>query len=815
MKSLPQDLRYAVRALRRSPAFTAVALATLALGIGANTAIFSVVNAVLLEPLPFADSGRLVAFYQTLPAKGVTTAGVSFPNYSDFAGRSRSFEQLGAIRMHDYTLTDAGEPALVVGGTVTGNVFAMLRTRPLLGRGLAASDEAPDASPVAVLSEKLWREHFGADPAAVGRTVRLDGRVFTVVGVMPAAFHSPPDKPPAELWASLVQDPVFGDLRQKRGGHYLTVVGRLRPDVSIGAAEAELATIARGLAGQYPKDNESWGVRLLPLAESLVAGVRTALWVLLGAVSLVFLIACVNVANLMLVRSSGRSRELAVRTALGAGRGRLARQLLTEALVLGLTGGALGVALALAGMKALRAWLPADLPRVSEVAIDGRVLLFSLLASLAATLVFGVGPALGAGRANLSAALREGSAGAGESGKRRRLRSLLIAGETAFSFVLLVGAALLIRSFLRLQEVPPGFRPDGVLTAGMSLPRAQYAKPEQWRGFYGSLVERLRSEPGVEGAAAALPLPLTGGGLNFAFTIEGRASQGQGQGEGANDNTANYTSATTDYFRVMGVPLAAGRTFDERDAPGAPRVCVVSSAFAHRYFPGEDPLGKRLVFGFQEPVAREIVGVVGDVKRDGLALPSQPEMYVPFVQEPWWAAYAVVRTSRGDPARLSSAMRADVQALDPTLPIENVAPMRSFIDDSVAQPRFRTTLLGLFGAAALLLAVLGIYGVISYSVGRRTREVGIRLALGAAPADVLRMVLAEGLALVGLGLVLGLAGAFLATRALSSLLFEVSRLDAGSWVGVAALLLLAGLAASWLPARRATRVDPVTALRAE
>ena len=811
MKNLSQDLRYAVRALRRSPAFTAVALATLALGIGANTAIFSVVNAVLLEPLPFPDSGRLVAFYQTLPARGVTTAGVSFPNYSDFASRSRSFEQLGAIRMHDYTLTGNGEPSLVVGGTVTGNVFAMLRTRPLLGRGLAASDEAPDAPPVAVLSERLWRERFGGDPAAVGRTVRLDERVFTIVGVMPAAFHSPPDKPPAELWASLVQDPVFGDLRQKRGGHYLTVVGRLRPDVSIGAAEAELATIAGGLARQYPKENQNWGVRLLPLAESLVAGVRTALWVLLGAVSLVFLIACVNVANLMLVRSSGRSRELAVRTALGAGRGRIARQLLTEALVLGLTGGALGVALALAGMKALRAWLPADLPRASEVAIDARVLFFSLLASLAATLVFGVGPALAAGRANLSAALREGSAGTGESGKRRRLRSLLIAGETAFSFVLLVGAALLIRSFLRLQEVPLGFRPDGVLTAGMSLPRAQYAKPEQWRGFYGSLVERLRSEPGVESAAAALPLPLAGGGLNFAFTIEGRAEESAG----ANDKTANYTSATTDYFRVMGVPVAAGRTFDERDAPGAPQVCVVSSAFAHRYFPGEDPIGKRLVFGFQEPVAREIVGVVGDVKRDGLALPSQPEMYVPFAQDPWWAAYAVVRTSGGDPARLSSAMRADVQAVDPTLPIESVAPMRSFIDDSVAQPRFRTTLLGLFGAAALLLAVLGIYGVISYSVGRRTREVGIRLALGAAPADVLRMVLAEGLAVVGLGLALGLVGAFLATRSLSSLLFEVSRLDAGSWAGVAALLLLAGLAASWLPARRATRVDPVSALRAE
>jgi putative ABC transport system permease protein len=805
---LLQDLRYAVRALRKSPAFTAVALATLALGIGANTAIFSVVNAVLLKPLAFPEPGRLVAFNQTLPSKGIPASGVSYPNFVDFASRSRSFEQLAAVRMHDFTLTGRGEPALVVAGTATGSFFPMLRAAPLLGRALGASDEAPDAPPVAVLSESLWRERFGADPAAVGKTVRLDERVFTVVGVMPRSFRSPPDRPPAQLWTPLVQDPVFKDLRERRKGHYLTVVGRLRPGVALPTADAEVSTIARALSRQYPKENEGWGAQVVPLAESLVAGVRTALWVLLGAVVLVFLIACVNVANLMLVRSSARARELAVRTALGAGRGRLARQLLTESLVLGLAGGALGVSLALAAMRALRAWLPADLPRVTEVGIDGRVLLFSFLASLAATVVFGAGPALAAGRTNLSAALREGSAGAGESGRRRRLRGLLIAGETAFSFVLLVGAALLIRSFVKLQEVPLGFRPSGVLTAGMSLPRAQYTEPAQWRTFYTSLVDRLEAEPGVEGAAAALPLPLTGGGLNFSFSIEGRGD------EGSFDRSANYTAATPQYFRVLGVPLVSGRAFTDRDSADSPRICVISAAFARRYFPGEDPVGRRLVFGFQEPVGREIVGVVGDVKRDGLALPSQPEMYVPFAQEPWWAAYALVRTS-GDPARLSSAVRADVKALDPGLPLEDVAPMRQFVEESVAQPRFRTTLLGLFGAAALLLAVLGIYGVISYSVGRRTREVGIRLALGAAPADVRRMVLSEGLGLVGAGLALGLAGAFLATRSLSSLLFEVSPLDASSYGGVAALLLLAGLAASWLPARRATRVDPVSALRAE
>ena len=374
-----------------------------------------------------------------------------------------------------------------------------------------------------------------------------------------------------------------------------------------------------------------------------------------------------------------------------------------------------------------------------------------------------------------------------------------------------MGAALLIRSFLRLQQVPLGFSPEGVLTAGMSLPRTQYDKPQQWIGFYSSLVSRLQSEPGVEAAAAALPLPLAGAGLNFAFSIEGRA-----EGAAGSERTANYTAATPDYFRVLGVPIVSGRPFTERDGEGAPRVCAVSSAFAHRFLPGEDPLGKRLVFGFKEPVAREIVGVVGDVQRDGLAVPSRPEMYVPFLQEPWWAAYAVVRTSGGgDPLRLSSAMRADVKALDPSLPIEAISPMGQFVDDSVAQPRFRTTLFGVFGAAALLLAVLGIYGVISSSVGRRTREVGIRMALGAGRGDVLRMVLGEGLVLVGAGLAAGLGGAIVSTRYLTSLLFEVDRLDAGSYLAVALLLLAAGFAACWIPAHRATRVDPVCALRSE
>src|SRR5262245_8072338 len=447
MASLIQDLRFAARTLRKNPGFTAIVLATVALGVGANTAIFSVVNAVLLRPLPYAEPGRLVAVYQTLPREGVRNNGVSFLNYADWAEQTRSFETLAAIRMHDFTLTGQGDPLLVVAGTLTSNAFPMLGSRPILGRGLVPSDDAADAPPVAVLSEKLWRDRFGSDIGVACKVVQLDQRPFTVVGVMPAIFKTPPGAPPAELWTPLSKDPVFEDLRQKRGGHYLTIVGRLKDGVSMDAAHAELATIAQGLARQFPKENEGWGVRLVPLSESLVSGVRTALLLLLGAVGLVFLIACANVANLLLARASGRSREFAIRTALGAGRSTLARQSLTECLLLGLAGGALGVALAYAAIGALRAWLPADLPRVGEIGIDGTVLAFSLVASLVAAVVFGLAPAVQSSGAGVAGALKEGAAGTGESRGKKRLRGVIVIAETAFAFMLLVGAGLLARSF--------------------------------------------------------------------------------------------------------------------------------------------------------------------------------------------------------------------------------------------------------------------------------------------------------------------------------------------------------------------------------
>jgi predicted permease len=804
-----QDLRFGARSLGRSPGFTAVALATLALGIGANTAIFSVVEAVLLRPLPFPAEDRLVVVVQTLPSRGMRGLGASYLNYADWQSRARSFEHLAAIRMHDYTLTGHGEPDLVTAGTVTSNLFRVLEAKPLLGRTLTAIDDDPASPSVTVLGEKLWRSRFGANPVIVGQSILLDQRPVTVVGVMPASFTTPPETPTVELWLTLAHDPVIADLRAKRGGHYLRIVGKLRPGVDIGAAQAELATIQSGLVREHPEENEGWGVAIEPLAENLVSGSRTALLVLLGAVSLVFAIACANVANLLLARASARSREVAIRTALGASRSRLLRQFLTEGFVLAAAGGILGVALAFAALRGLVAWLPSDLPRAGEIRIDGTVLLFALGASLLAAMVFGLAPALQASGASLSGALKEGSAGAGEGGRRRRLRSVLVVAETALSFVLLIGAGLLTRSFLRLQDVPLGFRPSGVLTAGFSLPRNQYTKPDEWAAFYGRLVERLKSQPGVEGVAAALPLPLTGSGLNFAFTIEGRAAEGPGT-----DLTANYTAVTSDYFQVLGIPVLRGRLPGESDAATAPKVCAISETFAKHYFPGEDPIGRRLAFGFTEKIPRTIVGVVGDVKRDARGIASRPEIYVPFEQEPWWAAYLAVR-AEGDPSVLAGAVRREVAALDPSLPIEDIAPMTRIVSGSVEEPRFRTTLLSLFGATALVLAVIGLYGLIAYDVGRRSREIGIRLALGAGRRDVLRLVLRQGLGLTAVGVGAGLVGSAFFTRYVASLLFETRPLDPATYAVVVAVLLGAGVLACWIPARRALAIDPMRVLRSE
>jgi predicted permease len=807
---LGNDLRHGLRMLAKSPGFTAVAILTLALGIGANTAIFSVVNAVLLRPLPFVHPEQLVQIFQTLPEQGVTDAGVSYPNFTDWSQQSKGFEEIAALRQKTFALTGNGEPSYVDGATVTSSLFPLLGVQPIFGRTFLPADDQADASPVVVLGEGLWRRQFGADPALVGKTILLDKQSFTVVGILPASFRFPFQNPPAQVWIPLLEDLDFKDLFQKRAGHYLnTVVGRLKPGISFERGTAELVTVANRLALTYPDANRGWGVRLVPLQRQLVGDVRIALWALLGAVGLVLLIACANVASVLLARTVVRAREMSIRTALGASRGRLIRQLLTESVVLGGAGGVVGLLVAYWGVRSLAALIPNDIPRIHEFRVDAWVLGFTLLVSLLASFVFGLTPALHSASTDLHEALKEGGRGTGESRKSKNARRVLVAAEVALAVVLLIGAGLLLRSFARLQQVNPGFEPENVLIATLSLPQSQYSKPEHWTAFYDQLLDRLKSQPGVLNAAAALPLPPTGSGFSLGFQIKGQPPQRAG-----GDYSADYSAISPDYFQTMQIPILRGRFFTVRDTAAAPKVCAISEAFARRYFPNDDPLGKQLIFGYREQVPRQIVAVVGNVKQTSLTAPGGPEMYVPYSQNAWWAMGLVVRTT-GDPAAFSTVLREVVGGLDKDLPIADIQPLTQVFHESMAPPRFRTLLLAIFGATALLLATAGIYGVISYDVGQRTHEIGIRMALGAQRSDVLRLGLAEGISPALVGLCVGLAAAWFATRLLSSLLFEVDANDLTTFAAAAVLLAAVAFLACYIPARRAVRIDPMVALRYE
>jgi predicted permease len=808
LEVLLQDLRFGLRALRKNPGFSAVALLTLALGIGANTAIFSVVNAVLLKPLPFPDPRRIVAMYQTAPQIGVTKNGVSYLNLADWQTQSHSFEAMGGFHLSALTLTGSGDSEIIPSATVTSSVFSVLGVRPIAGRLLLPADDEPAAAPVVLMSERLWRRRFGAAPDLVGRTVTLDKRAFTVAGILPAAFQFPFQLPPGDLWIPLRQDPLFTELLPRRGGHYLSAIARLKRGVTLRQAEAELAAIQARLDEQYPVENAGWGSRLAPLHQEVVGDVQLSLLVLLGAVALVLLIACANVASLLLARATSRSRELAVRAALGAGRKRIVRQLLTESLLLGVIGGALGAAAAWWIVKGLASALPSDLPRIHAIQVDQPVLAFTLALSLLVSLLFGLAPALHVTSSSLLEGLKESARGTSEGAKRLSLRSGFIAGEVALAVVLLTGAGLLLRSFLQLQDVFPGFRAEGLLTAAATLPQSQYAKPEDWARFYRRAVEGVKTLPGVTGAAVVVPLPMTSGRINIEFNIVG-VSQAPGE-----MISANYAAVSADYFEVLGIPLLRGRTFENRDDATAPKICVISEAFARRYFPSENPSGKRLVFGFPTPAEREIVGIVADVKQSGLDEPAEPEMYAPFEQSPMWEMNFAVRTA-GDPVTLTSAVREKIQEVDKDLPVVDMQPMTAYLHDSVAQPRFRTSLVGFFGAVALLLAAIGIYGVISYTVTQRATEIGIRIALGAQPAQVLRLIVFHGMKPVILGLAIGIACAFALTRLLESLLFGVTPSDPLTFVGVVVLLLAVSLSACCVPALRGIRVDPLVALRYE
>jgi putative ABC transport system permease protein len=804
-----QDTRYAFRMLRKNPGFTAVAVLTLALGIGANTAIFSVVYAVLLKPLPYANPDQLFNVFQAKPQEGVGGTGWSYANFAELREQNRVFSDMAGAQQHQLTLTGRGEPAVVNTSVVTPELFSLFGEKPLAGRAFFPEDGKAGAPPVVILSENLWRGTFGADPNILGSSINLDKRSFTIVGIMPAAFRFPLLTKSEQLWIPLVQDPLFGSWTERRGGHWLQVTGRVKPGVSMTQVQAELDAIAARFAKEFPAENDGWTIRMVPLQQMIVGKARSALLVLLGAVGLVLLIACANIANLLLTRATSRAREIAVRTTLGAGRTRIVRQLLSETAVLGLLGGVTGIALAYWGVQALNALLPENLPRMNAIRVDNFVLGFALLLSATASCAFGLAPALFAANSNLQSSLREGGGRSGESRSRRRARSFLAAGEIALAMVLLVGAGLLLRSFSKLMSVSPGFDAQHLVKADISLPRFQYSTPQQWAAFSDELLARIQAEPGLEDSAVAVPRPIVDGFINLGLDIVGNPASSASA-------SADYVSVSPDYFRVMGIPLLSGRLFDRRDILSSHRVTIISKTMARLYFPNQDPLGKQLRFSFppDSGAAREIVGIVGDVRDIALGQDPGPMMYVPYAQAPFWGANVVVKSALS-PSSVAAAIRQEVQKIDKDLPVTEVAMMPDIIETSVAQPRFRTFLLGLFAAMALVLAATGIFGVISYSVSCRTNEIGIRVALGASRGSILRMVLRETLVLTFAGMALGIPCALAASRLLGHMLFGVSVNDPATLASVTFALAAVATLAGYVPARRAMSVDPMVALRYE
>jgi predicted permease len=811
LETFLQDARYAFRMLRKNSAFTAVAVLTLALGIGANTAIFSVVYAVLLKPLPYANPDQLFNVFQAKPQEGVGETGWSYANLAELREQNHVFSEMAGSQQHQLTLTGHGEPSVVNTSVVTPELFSVFGEQPLAGRAFFPEDGKPGAAPVVILSESLWRNSFGADPNVIGSSISLDKRSFTVVGIMPTAFRFPLLTESEQVWIPLVQDPLFGAWMERRRGHWLQVTGRLRPGVSMMQVRAEMDAMAARLAKEFPAANDGWTIRMVPLQQKIVGSVKSALLVLLGAVGLVLLIACANIANLLLTRATSRAREMAVRTALGAGRRRIVRQLLSETAVLGLLGGLAGIVLAYWGVHALSSLLPANLPQVNAIRVDKFVLGFALLLSAIASCAFGLAPALFAANSNLQSSLREGGGRSGESRNRRRARSFLAAGEIALAMVLLIAAGLLLRSFSKLMSVRPGFDTQHLVKADISLPQFQYSKPQQWIAFSDELLTRIQAQPGLQDTAVAVPRPIVDGFINLAFDIVGSPAT-----SASASRTANYVSVGPNYFHVMGIPLLSGRLFERRDILSSPHVTVISKTMARVYFPNQDPLGKRLtvVFPFDSGAAREIVGIVGDVRDVALGQDPGPMMYVPFAQAPFWGANVVVKSTLS-PSSVAAAIRQEVHKIDKDLPVTDVATMPELIDASVAQARFRTMLLGLFAAMAMVLAAIGIFGVISYSVSCRTNEIGVRVALGASRSSILRMILRETLALALAGMALGVPCALAASRLVGHMLFGVSASDPATLAAVTLALAAVATLAGYLPARRAMRVDPMVALRYE
>ena len=797
------DLRYALRQLIKSPGFAAVTILTLALGIGACTAIFSVVNAVLLRPLDYPDPARLVVIRETqLP--DFPEFSVSPPNYLDWEKQTKSFENLAAYSGSRINLTGDGEPQQLIGVKATAHYFDVYGIKPALGRMFLPEEDAPGKNHVVVLSNPFWHRVFGGVADVVGRPIQLNGEPYTVVGVAPLGFGIASK---VDAWMPMAFDPkeIAND---NRGAHYLNVAGRLRPGVTVAQAEAELKVLAAQLATQYPDSNKGWGIFVMPLQDYSVRDVRVVLYTLLGAVGCVLLIACANIANLLLARATARHREISIRAALGASRARLIRQLLTESVLLALCGGLAGMLLARWGLDALLALAPANLPRVTDIHLDSGVLVFSLALSVITGLVFGIAPAWLAARADVNEALKQGSRGSTEGGARGRLRSALVVIEVTLALMLLGGAGLLARSFMQLAHVDPGFTPESATVLRLSLPQKKYALPEQQNAFAGALLERVKNLPGVQAAGLTHSMPLVSDYV-LGFNIEGRPAIAP-----SDLPNTNYYAVTPEYFRAMGIRLIRGRVFTAQDDAKAPRVAIINETLARQHFPNEDPIGKRINITNGPDTWREIIGIVGDIKQYGVDKATSNQSYEPFAQVPFSSLNVVIRTS-GPSTALLGAIRPTVYAVDKDQPIGTIRPLEEIVADSIARQRFAMTLLTVFSLVALVIAAVGIYGVMAYSVVQRTGEFGIRMALGAQQRDVLRLVLAQGGKLVGLGLIIGLAATLAASRAMGSMLFNTSAQDPLTLGGITLLLGAVALAACLLPASRATKVNPIEALRME
>ncbi|HKP86348.1 MAG TPA: ABC transporter permease [Blastocatellia bacterium] len=824
METLLQDLRYGVRMLAKQRAFTAIAVIALALGIGANTAIFSVVNAVLLKPLPYDHPEQLMIVKETNLPRGLPDMNVSLPDFHVWRESNQVFEQIAAYSTTSYNITGTGEPEQIRGLISSFDLFALLRVNPIHGRAFRPEEEQFGNHQVVILSYGLWARRFGSDANLVGQAITLNGNPFTVIGVMPQGFQFPNAE--VALWTPIAFPPE--DSNNTRGNHFLTAIARLKPGVTREQAQADIVGITAQLEQQY-KENAGVGAGLASLREQTVGDIQTPLIILLGAVGFVLLIACANVANLMLARAASRQKEIAIRTTLGASRGRIVRQLLTESVMLSLAGGVLAVLLALWGVDALISLGPDELPRFSEIRVDARVLGFAFMVSLLTGIIFGLVPALQTSKPDLNESLKEGSRGSTAGVTSHRVRNTLVVTEIAISLVLLICAGLMINSFARLRNVNPGFKPENVLTALIALPDSKYpdSRPDLKSGFFRELIERVSVLPGAQSAAVCSYLPLIGGSNGKLFTRQDRPAPTSIE----DIPLIQYFEISPGYFQTMAIPLEKGRFFDERDNGDGPTVAIVNETLARRFFPDEDPLGKVVLTGVPEEMVPpgllppgfrfprlKIVGIVGDVRHNGLAEQVNPEVYVPHAQggkfETRNVMYLAMRVA-GDPLSLSGAVRGAVTSIDKDQPVANIRTMESALADSLARPRFSTLLLGIFAGLALLLAAVGLYGVMSYAVAQRTHEIGIRMALGAESSDVLKMVVRQGLTLTVAGVGIGLAGALILTRLMTSMLYGVSATDPATFALISALLIGVALAACFVPARRATRVDPMVALRYE